>query len=281
MTHVELSPEIISAFQNKIYSYFQENGRIFPWRSTDDPYRILVSEIMLQQTQTERVAAKYEHFIKMFPDFSTLAAAPIQEILSAWQGLGYNRRALALKKTACLVVSTLGSRLPSDPTALMNLPGIGKTTACAISAFAFNMHTVFIETNIRTVFIHRFFSDRDSILDSEIYPFVEKTLDRCTPRVWYYALMDYGVMLKKQFKNLGRRSAHYSKQSPFKGSDRQIRGMILKILIAHPDMSESVLVSSLNKDPQRVALILDQLSKEGFIEKTDGRLTIGGKGLNE
>jgi A/G-specific adenine glycosylase len=281
LTEAELSAETICLFQDKVYSYFQEHGRAFPWRSTDDPYCILVSEIMLQQTQTERVAARYERFIERFPNFSTLAAAPLKEILSAWQGLGYNRRTLNLKKTAGLVLSTLQGRLPSDPKALMNLPGIGKTTACAICAFAFDMPTVFIETNIRTVFIHHFFSDRNGVTDSEIYPLVEKTLDRRAPRMWYYALMDYGVMLKKRFKNLGRRSAHYSKQSPFKGSDRQIRSLILKTLIAHPGMLESDLVITMDKSPDRVTLILDRLHKEGFIEKTDGQLKISGEGLHE
>jgi A/G-specific adenine glycosylase len=277
MANVELGPEAVRIFQNLVYQHFREHGRSFAWRRTHDPYCILVSEIMLQQTRTDRVTAKYEQFIRTFPDFAALAGATLQKILSVWQGLGYNRRALALKKIAYHVVTAFDGHLPSDPEILDDLPGIGKTTACAISTFAFNTPTVFIETNLRTVFIHHFFSGRSDITDTEILPIIEMTLDRSNPRTWYYALMDYGVMLKKTFQNPGRKSAHFTKQSPFEGSDRQIRGAILKILIAHPNISEYDLISILGKEPRRVTSIIEQLYQEGFIEKADGRLIIDGK----
>ena len=134
----ELTRDGVRAFQRLIYHYYQEHGRTFPWRMTHNPYHILVSEIMLQQTQTERVLDKYEQFIDSFPDFSSLAEAPLREILKVWQGLGYNRRAIALKKIAQTVMTRFHSNLPSSLEALMTLPGIGKATASAISVFAFN-----------------------------------------------------------------------------------------------------------------------------------------------
>ncbi len=263
-----LTTDAIHAFQKNIYAYYQEHGRKLPWRETSNPYHILVSEIMLQQTQVERVTEKYKEFIKAFPDFHALAQAPLQTILKVWQGLGYNRRAIALKKSAEMVVTTYNGALPSSPDVLMTLPGIGRYTASALVTFAFNQPTVFIETNIRTVFIHFFFQNRSDIKDSEILPLVEKTLDTSNPRTWYYALMDYGVMLKKQYQNPTRRSAHYHKQTPFKGSNRQLRGMILKVLTRETSMSERELVQTLKMDPERIKSTLMQLLDEGFIKKS-------------
>ncbi|MFB0506298.1 MAG: A/G-specific adenine glycosylase [Thermodesulfobacteriota bacterium] len=270
----ELTPDVVRAFQKLIYHYYQEHGRIFPWRMTHNPYHILVSEIMLQQTQTERVVGKYELFINCFPDLSSLAEAPLGEILRVWQGLGYNRRTIALKRIAQTVMTRFHGNLPSSPKALMNLPGIGRATASAICAFAFNQPVVFIETNIRRVFIHHFFQNGNSINDTEILPLVEKTLDTSNPRKWYFALMDYGVMVKKESQNPNRRSAHYQKQSPFEDSNRQIRGMILKALIMESDISERQIVQRLEMNPKRVKRNLIQLQKEGFIIKKGNRFMI-------
>ncbi len=269
-----LSEADIHAFQTIIYAYYNERGRQLPWRETSDPYHILVSEIMLQQTQVERVTEKYDTFIKAFPDFQALAQAPLHEILRVWQGLGYNRRAIALKKIAEIVVTTYNGRLPSDPEVLKTLPGIGKYTASAIVTFAFNHQTVFIETNIRTVFIHFFFPDKSEIKDSVILPLVEQTCNRSNPRAWYYALMDYGAMLKKQYQNPNRKSAHYHKQTPFKGSNRELRGMILKSLTRHSIMSERELVQTLGIDLRRIKNILSPLQDEGFIRRNGSEYTL-------
>jgi A/G-specific adenine glycosylase len=188
-----------------------------------DSYRILVSEIMLQQTQVERVLDKYKVFIRIFPDFSSLAVAPLADILKVWQGLGYNRRAVALQKIAISVMKESRGRLPVTREELLKLPGIGKYTASAILTFACNQPNIFIETNIRRVFIHFFFRDRENISDAEILPLIEMTLDAGNPREWYYALMDYGAMLKKTVENPNRKSSHYKKQAPFHGSNRQLR----------------------------------------------------------
>ncbi len=265
----------IRAFQKVIYDYYENHGRIFPWRETDNPYHILVSEVMLQQTQTERVLQKYEAFIKRFPDFASLATASLQKVLEAWSGLGYNRRAINLKKTAEIVVEQFHAILPSNPTVLMTFPGIGRTTACAIAAFAFHEPVCFIETNIRTVFIHFFFQDKNTVTDSDIMPLVEKALDRSNPREWYYALMDYGVMLKKRYRNLNKKSAHYQRQSPFEGSNRQVRGRILEVLVKNQCIPVSELMRMLGLDCETVEKNLLNLEKEGFIKRKDDAITIG------
>lgn len=235
------------------------------WRETRDPYRILISEVMLQQTQVNRVKEKYPLFIGAFPTFKTLAAAPLSSVLDRWQGLGYNRRAVALHRAAGIVVADWGGHLKEDPADLVTLPGIGKATAASIVAFAFNRPTVFIETNIRRVFIHYFCADRDGVTDGEILPLVERTLDRENPREWYYALMDFGTFIAANHPNPNRKSAHYSKQSRFEGSDRQVRGRLLRLLGIGPASSRD-LIGELGEDPVRVDRLLLALQTEGFLE---------------
>jgi A/G-specific adenine glycosylase len=262
----------IAEFQEIIYRHYRENGRRMPWRETDDPYKILVSEIMLQQTQVERVLGKYEQFVAIFPDFTALASAGLRDIMEVWQGLGYNRRAMALQKTAQQIVSEFQGRLPESSDTLRTLPGIGQATAGALTAFAFNKPTVFIETNIRRVYLHFFFPDTDGVKDGEILPLVEETLDRSDVRSWYYALMDYGVMLKGITANPNRRSAHYSVQSRFEGSDRQIRGLILKALVESPSLTVTGLVKSVGKNPDRTKHVINQLIGEGFLRREGRRV---------
>jgi A/G-specific adenine glycosylase len=262
-----LTPSAISLFRKKIYGYYRAHGRMLPWRRTRNPYRVLVSEIMLQQTQVERVIDKYQLFLAAFPDFESLAKAPMKKLLTVWQGLGYNRRALALKTLAQQVVHAHGGRLPSDAAALLALPGIGKYTAGAVAAFAFDKPVVFMDTNIRRVYIHEFFHDRDDIHDDEITPFLEQTMDAGNPGKWYNALMDYGTMLKKEQVNPNRKSAHYTKQSPFEDSNRQVRGRILKLLVQEAPLTRALIVKKTGMDLQRVKKNLAQLVEEGFIIK--------------
>jgi len=264
----------IRKFQQEIYRHYCEHGRKMPWRMTYDPYCILVSEIMLQQTQVQRVMGKYEQFTGKFPDFPSLARVPLRLILKEWQGLGYNRRAIALKRIAQRVMKEFHGNLPASVETLTTFPGIGRATASAITAFAFHEPTVFIETNIRRVFIHCFFHDKSNIKDTEILPLVEKTLDTSNPREWYYALMDYGVMLKQKYENPNRRSAHYQRQSPFQGSNRQVRGTILKVLTRESCVSEPEIVQKLQIIPEKVKKNLNQLLKEGFIKRRRGKYTI-------
>jgi A/G-specific adenine glycosylase len=252
-----------------IYTHYRAHRRDFPWRNTTDPYRIFVSEVMLQQTQAERVVPKYEAFIKKFPNFKKLATAPTRDVLSAWQGLGYNRRALALQKSAQIVTENYKGKLPSDPLVLDALPGIGVHTAGSITAFAYNHPSIFIETNIRSVFIHFFFKDRDDVSDRELLPLVEKMLDRDNSREWYFALMDYGVMLKKTLGNPSRRSKHHAKQSKFVGSRRQVRGQILKVLLAHPKgLTSATIRKQIGDSEHDIDEIIGELYQERFIVKS-------------
>ena len=268
------TPATVRKFQIDVYSYYRDYGRDLPWRVTDDPYHILVSEIMLQQTQVQRVMGKYEPFIGIFPDFPSLAKAPLRKILKEWQGMGYNRRAIALKQIAQKVVKEFHGNLPSSVETLITFPGIGRATASSIAAFAFYHPTVFVETNIRRVFIHCFFRDMENIKDTEILPLVERTLDSSNPREWYYALMDYGVMLKQKYENPNRRSAHYQKQLPFQGSNRQIRGMVLKLLVHESNISEHDIAEKLNMREEKLKNNLIQLTKEGFIKKVKEGFTV-------
>lgn len=247
-----------------------------PWRRTKNPYRILISEVMLQQTQVARVLIKYQEFVRAFPDFSTLAQARLSEVLKIWQGMGYNRRAIALKKLAEIVMQDYKGNLPCDPEELIKLPGIGRYSSAAIHTFVTNRPTLFIETNIRRVYIHFFFADGEDIRDEEIMPFLEKTLDRTNPREWYYALMDYGVKLKNEVANPNRRSAHYVKQSTFEGSKRQVRGMILKSLLHSQGMTREALKKKLGNVPEAFDQILDGLVRDGFLTTTGEKIVIAG-----
>lgn len=269
-----LDEETIHDFQKKMYEYYRKYGRNLPWRKTKDPYKIVVSEIMLQQTQVSRVLKKYNMFIRLFPDIKSLAQASLRSILEEWQGLGYNRRALALKKLAEEVVERFDGSIPSNEESLRSLPGIGPYTACAVCVFAFNKPSVFIETNIRSVFIYHFFSDRTSVKDFEIIPLIAQTLDTEQSRQWYYALMDYGALLKTGMINPNRKSAHYTQQSPFRGSDRQIRGMVLKLLIDHEKLSETELLAKITAENERIRTIFTKLVKEGIIIKHGKYLSI-------
>ncbi|MBP1746869.1 MAG: mutY [Deltaproteobacteria bacterium] len=265
-----LTTKEIKSFQRQIYRYYKLHRRDFPWRRTTNPYNILVSEIMLQQTQVERVHDKYLEFIKTFPDFEALASTSQKDVLVMWQGLGYNRRALALRKLAEDIVSQYDGMLPNDVQTLSSLPGIGKTTAGAILAFAFNIPSVFIETNIRRVFINEFFIEEEEVKDAKILPLVEATIDRKNPREWYWALMDYGSMLKREVENPNRRSAHYTRQPSFAGSDRRIRGLVIKKLLDESNLSVKVLNESIGINLDHLERILRDLINEGFIREENG-----------
>lgn len=259
----------MGAFRKKVFDHYRRQARSFPWRNTVNPYRILISEIMLQQTQTARVVSYYQAFLKKFPTVQSLARAKPADILRAWQGLGYNRRALMLQKAAQEIVTRHKGKVPERLEDLVVLPGVGPYTAAAVRAFAYNKPGVFLETNIRTLFIHEFFSRQKKVSDAELLPLVEATLDRRNPRRWYSALMDYGAMLKLVHGNASRRSAQYVRQSPFTGSDRQLRGRILKLILEKPRSTAS-LPSLLGENAMRTKKILQGLINENFIvQKND------------
>lgn len=225
---------------------------------------------MLQQTPAPRAVEKYKQFIRRFPTVKDLAVASNTDVLQMWQGLGYNRRALYLKKSAEIIVSKYSGIIPDEIEVLDELPGIGFNTASAIVSFAFNKPTIFIETNIRTVFIHFFFNGKEHVSDTEILPLVEKTVDKKNPRGWYYALMDYGAYLKKNFKNPSRKSKTYTKQTRFKGSKRQLRGYIVKLILERKRMNVRDIyryIIDIHGDRDMVNVVLGDLEKEGLIKK--------------
>jgi A/G-specific adenine glycosylase len=264
----------VAVFRQTVQDHYRSQGRELPWRETFDPYAILVSEIMLQQTQVDRVREKYRLFLAEFPDFDALARAELSRVLTVWQGLGYSRRAKSLKLCAQEVVERYCGVLPRDIAALQTLPGIGPYTARAVAAFAFGEPTAFIETNIRSVFIHHFFPDAQAVQDREIMPLIERTLDWERPRDWYYALMDYGAMLKKTRPNPSRMSAHHARQSPFRGSNREQRSLILKSILAAPGISAGQIVSALGGEADSIKGNLRQLEREGFIRQEGGNFSI-------
>jgi len=285
----------LDAFVGKVAAEGRELYRDLPWRRTHDPYAILVSEVMLQQTQVPRVLVRYEEWLADFPTLEALSAAPLEAVLRAWQGLGYNRRAIALKRTAEQVVadhvaaeaSTSSSRaarspaaLPQDERALLALPGVGPAAASGIRAFAFDLPGVYLETNVRTVVLHELFADREGVPDKEIVPILLVALEAArrrgiNPRDWYYALLDYGAHLKRTVPNPSRRSSHHTRQSAFAGSVRQKRAWLLRAVMASPgEPSETYAVdlaaaeTSAGREapnPGTVLGILEALETDGFL----------------
>jgi A/G-specific adenine glycosylase len=266
----------VEPFRERILNYYREHGRTFPWRETRDPYKIVVSEIMLQQTQTYCVEKKYTPFVERFPNFPALADAPLKELFRYWQGLGYNKRALALKEIAGIIIGRHGGIVPQDPEILRSFPMVGPATSCSIATFAYNVPTVFIEVNIRRVFLHEFFQEAEGVADREIFPFIEESLDRQNPREWYYALMDYGVMLKKLYPGLAKRSRHYVRQKPFEGSNRQIRGRILDVAARKSSFSIDEAVTAAAGIRERAAAAAEELVREGFLIREGDRYRMKG-----
>lgn len=267
-------PESITRFRNIVLEYYRNHARDLVWRRTTNPYHILVSEIMLQQTQVDRVSRKYPEFIAAFPDFRSLALAPLPDVLGAWQGLGYNRRAIALRKCAIRVMEESGGILPDNPGILATFPGIGTATASSICAFAFNQPVVFIETNIRRVFIHFFFGDQAIVSDKEILPLLGAALYRNDPRTWYNALMDLGTDLKTRVPNPNQRSRHYTKQTAFEGSDRKIRGSLIKHLLEKRRLTRKMIAGCLPDEAEKIDRIIQDLVDEGFVAWSGRYLTI-------
>jgi len=254
----------IEEFKEAVLQNYQQAKRKFPWHYTD-PWGVMVSEFMLQQTQTERVISYWENWMKLWPQPKALADASMENALRAWSGLGYNRRCRYLKESAAIITDRNGGRVPETPQALLSLPGVGPYMSSAIACFAYNFPAVFIETNIRSAVIHNFFPDRDDVRDSEIIPILEAALDRNDPRTWHYALMDYGAFIKKTTANPNRRSAHYTKQSPFNGSFRQARGKVIKALVSMGRCTAEELKLASGLEEGKLYEVLEKLKKESFV----------------
>ena len=266
--------QTLDSFKETIWNFYHAYGRDFAWRNIDEPYKIVVSEVMLQQTQAHRVIHKYEQFIEEFSSFKMLAQASLRDVLTLWQGLGYNRRGKFLHLLAQRVVKEYGGVLPSDAGELIRLPGIGPATSASICAFAFNQPTIFIETNIRAVYLHFFFQEKKNVDDKELFPLITQTVDNKNPREWYYALMDYGVMLKQTIPNPSKRSKHHTRQSKFEGSDRQIRGKIIRHLTEFEAVSCQNLLKLCGGSSNRLDSIIKGLLLEKIIKRWNDTLSI-------
>lgn len=244
----------------------RELYRDMPWRRDTRAYYILVSELMLQQTQVTRVIPKFEAFIGHFPSIEPLANASLSDVLQLWTGLGYNRRAKFLHMAAQKVVAEHNGKIPTDLEALKSLPGVGPGTAGAITVYAFNQPSIFIETNVRSVYFHCFFDSDEMVSDKQLVPLIEATMDKEHPREFYWALMDYGTWLKQHVKRDATQSAHYKKQSKFKGSVREVRGAIVRAL-AMRDFTLSELRQAVMAD-ERFSSALESLMSDGLVVKT-------------
>lgn len=275
-------PNDIAAFVERAWEQGRLHHRSLPWRYLDDPYAVLVSEVMLQQTQVARVLKHWPEWMRAFPSVDALAASDPATVLEHWQGLGYNRRALALKKACEICSQDNGGLLPDDHEGLLALPGIGPATAAGVCAFAYGKPGVYLETNVRAVFIHEFFPERDRVSDAEIRPLVEATCPAEGVREWYYALLDWGANLKKTVANPSRRSAHYARQSKFEGSRRQKRANALRIVLSSPGVEERELHALLDEHERQAGReavcdeefreVLSSLLADGFFRSEEGRL---------
>lgn len=266
-----LESSSLKEFRLRILSFYERHGRNFSWRQTSDPYHILLSEVMLQQTQTSRVEPKYELFLSLWPTFADLAGSSLDELLFHWKGLGYNRRALNLRKSAKMT-EAWNWTIPDDPLLIASLPGVGKSTAAALLAFCYQHKSIYLETNIRRVLLTCFFAEEEAVKDRQLENLLASLADGVQDmKSWYYALMDYGVLLKQLLPNANVRSAHYAKQSTFENSNRQIRGALIHLLSdTGPKERDQIpaLLASFEED--RIQACLGQLQSEGFVEEMDG-----------
>ena len=280
----------ISRFQKTILAWYKKNRRDMPWRKTKDPYKILVSEVMLQQTQVSRVIPKYKEFLQKFPTLEKLAKASDKDLLKTWAGLGYWRRAKYLKKIAKTIYFLQGvgphrsgvkhkeniwfERF-SDPKTLEKLPGIGHYTARAIACFAFGNREAFLDTNIRRVYLHFFFRNKNKVSDKEILKVAQKAVWKKNPREWHYALFDYGATVLKD-KGINKRSKQYAKQSKFKGSFRSFRTKVMQFLLSQSkyQATHKKVKTLLAKTPYPPTQILASLLKDNLIKDSRGYYTL-------
>ena len=271
----------LDTFRAMIREKGRELYRDLPWRRTRDPYEIWVSEVMLQQTQVSRVDGRWQRWLERFPTVVDLAQAQQADVLAEWQGMGYNRRALSLLRCA-RIISEAGA-FPTSQRDLVALPGIGPATAAGIRAFAFDEPGIYLETNVRTVFLHELFPQEDAVSDRFLAPLVEAACPAHDVRSWYYALLDYGAWLKRIVPNPSRRSREHVRQTSFEGSHRQKRAMVLRLVLdaRMQGIDTSLVAEALSREEEqsgrpRVTTdvahdLLCELAREGFCQERSGR----------
>ncbi|MGZ4190192.1 MAG: A/G-specific adenine glycosylase [Actinomycetota bacterium] len=278
----------------RVLAWFDEHGRSFPWRAHRDPYQTLVAEVMLQQTQTGRVAPAYGTFLAKFPDVRALAHAPAMEVIQAWKGLGYNRRAVDLQRAAQTIEHEHGGVVPSDPKALRALPGVGEYSASAVACFAYDRQVPVVDVNVRRV-LSRAARAQDELPLDDARHVADHWLAPGEAYRWNQALMDIGAMVcridtplcaqcplkpfcayRLQGKHKHPRAPQPSKQSRFEGSSRQKRGGIIDHL--RETAEEGVSLSALAKvihpggdaDLRWLVELLEGLERDGLVEMTPG-----------
>jgi A/G-specific adenine glycosylase len=253
-------------FVTQVSNYYRTSGKhSLLWRHGITAYRILVSEVMLQQTQVGRVMPKFTTWMKRYPTLTSLRSGTMKDVLTLWQGLGYQRRAKSL-----FMIAQKYNRIPNTFDELLTLPGIGVYTASAICAFAYNKfaHPV-LETNIRTALIEYFHKNEDKVDDDCLYEDLRRLegvgeVMSLGARNWYYALMDFGANLKANNVSHNTKSIHYRKQTAYKGSVRELRAKILFAITK----GESI------PDDTRTTYVIAQLIKEDYIIKSGTRYTL-------
>ncbi len=272
---MQISQEKTKRFQEEILTWYNEHQRDLPWRHTRDPYRILISEVMSQQTQISRVVTKYTEWLVRFPTVVVLADAPVSEVLKYWSGLGYNRRALNLKKTAEKIVNEYDGTFPDNERELLKLPGIGPYTARAILCFAFNKQVAVVDTNVRKVILTQIIdrsnvlrlsdsSEKTSLSERDMEEIAQKLLPHGKAYEWNQALMDYSsAVLKKEKMQI-------PKQSKFIGSHRYYRSKVLRVLLDKKKVNVDKIGELIKKEytiaeEEWLSKLLNELAKEGFI----------------
>ena len=259
----ELNKQHIELFREKIFDFYRLNGRSFPWRQTTDRYAVMISEIMLQQTQAERVVPKFEAWLQQFPDIPHLASAPLQQVLWFWSGLGYNSRAVRLQRCASIIMDSFGGIVPGEPAILKTFPGIGEYTCRSIPVFADNLDTAAVDTNIRRIMIHELGLPED-ISPTKLQQEAEALVPSGRSRDWHNALMDYGSLVLTS-KKTGIRPL--TKQSRFQGSKRWYRGKLIKELINSDGMFLEEVSEKYASCPWDLDEIINNLISEGLVER--------------
>ncbi len=269
-----------------IFRWFAVHGRDLPWRRTRDPWAVLVSECMLQQTQVDRVIPKYLDFLRRWPTPAALAQASLREVLASWSGLGYNRRAKYLHSAALAICERFGGKVPIDVAALSSLPGIGRYTAAAIVSFAGNGDVVLWDTNIRRIFMRVLYGGefaRRLPDDRALEETLRRLLPRGRSRDWHGALMDFGSAMcvgrapachtcplaafckaaPSFLGNASPRTALIRPQSRFEGSRRQVRGAIVRLLAAKGPLAVAYIVAATERQDAEEAILA--LERDGMV----------------
>jgi len=271
---------------NGLMGWFEPRRRAYPWRRPrPDPYAVLVSEVMLQQTQASRVAPKFERFMRSFPTLDALAAAPAAEVVRAWAGLGYNRRALALWEAARTIVSSHGGRVPDDPSVLSGMPGVGPYTAAAVASIAYGQPVAAVDTNVRRVLARAVLGvEPDVVAPDALRAAAVSEIDRRDPGGWNQALMDLGrevcrpaprcevcpLARRCRFAGRGARpTGSRRRQPPFRGSFRELRGRVVEAVRAGPT-SIGALSRLTGRAPVEVGRAVAALEADGLIAASRG-----------